>query len=284
VDTFIHSPAEDRRLAGDAQRGDREALDALVRRHQIWIFHLASRMLWNRADAEDATQEIFVKAITGLGGFEGRSEFRTWLYRIAANHLLDRCRAGKTFEHVARTLSETPDRELSENGTGIERAVLIEEVKIACTTGILICLEPRQRWAFVLGEVLGVKDDVGGEMLEISAGNFRQILSRARRELYDFLKRQCGLVNEANACRCANKALGFVEREFVDPAQLPFSTERMADVRDASSGRVHELQELDRRYATIFRDQPLLKVPDQAAHLRELLEQTGVAQWMGTAL
>lgn len=61
------------------------------------------------ADAEDATQEIFLKAITHLGGFRQESGFRTWLYRIAANHLLDRCRTTKSFDQVARMLAGTDD-------------------------------------------------------------------------------------------------------------------------------------------------------------------------------
>ncbi|HUL75066.1 MAG TPA: RNA polymerase sigma factor, partial [Vicinamibacterales bacterium] len=157
-----HDPAEDRRLATAAQEGDLQALDALVRRHQAWVFHLAQRMLWNRADAEDATQEILIKVLTRLHGFEGRSEFRTWLYRIASNHLIDRCRAAKSFDAVARTLAEIPDADVPDSGvTGIEQRLLVEEAKIACTTGILLCLEPRQRMAFLIGEVLGVTDDVG---------------------------------------------------------------------------------------------------------------------------
>jgi len=57
------------------------ALDALVRRHQSWVFNLALRMVWRREVAEDATQEILIKAVTHLGSFEGRSKFSTWLHR-----------------------------------------------------------------------------------------------------------------------------------------------------------------------------------------------------------
>ena len=51
-------------------------------RHQPWIYNIAARMLYHPQDAEDATQEILVKALTALASFEGRSSFRTWLYRI----------------------------------------------------------------------------------------------------------------------------------------------------------------------------------------------------------
>ena len=280
---LAHDPAEDRRLTEAAQSGDLAALDALVRRHQSWVFHLAHRMLWNRADAEDATQEILLKAVTRLDRFEGRSEFRTWLYRIASNHLLDRCRAAKSFDDVARTLAEIPDEEIPDSETaGVERPLLVEEAKIACTTGILLCLEPRQRLAFLIGEVLGVTDDVGADMLETSPANFRQILSRARKTLYGFLRRQCGLVDERNPCRCAAKTKGFIDRGFIAPARLQFVRERIAPIKALARRRVDDIQELEQRYADVFRDQPLLKPPDHAARLRALLQQTGLNRSLGT--
>jgi RNA polymerase sigma factor (sigma-70 family) len=66
-----------------------DALDALARRHQSWVFNLALRMVWRREAAEDATQEVLIKAVTKLSTYAGNSAFRTWLYRIAVNHLLN---------------------------------------------------------------------------------------------------------------------------------------------------------------------------------------------------
>ncbi len=282
MQNLIHDDRADADLVGRAQKGDREALDDLIRRHQPWVLHIAQRMLWNRADAEDATQEIFVKAITRLGGFEQRSSFRTWLYRIAGNHLLDCCRSGKTFAGVAKALAQTPDAELPDpNSHRLETALLVEEAKIACTTGILLCLEPRQRLAFVLGEILGVKDHVGSEILETTPANFRQILSRARRDLYGFLNQQCGLVNHANACRCEKKTRGFIEKGIVNPEQPQFITERLVEIQRVSPDRFRDLQELERRHAKIFRDQPLLAPREEATLLRRLLENTGISESMG---
>jgi RNA polymerase sigma factor (sigma-70 family) len=80
---------EDQNLLISARSGDRKALEDLVHRHQGWIFNIALRMLYHPQDAEDATQEILVKILTRLASFEGRSSFRTWLYRIVVNHLLN---------------------------------------------------------------------------------------------------------------------------------------------------------------------------------------------------
>src|SRR6266481_6429334 len=80
---------EDRTLVARTRAGNREALGELVQRHQGWIYNIAVRMLSHPQDAEDATQEILIKALTRLSSFEGRSSFRTWLYRIVVNHVLN---------------------------------------------------------------------------------------------------------------------------------------------------------------------------------------------------
>jgi len=279
---LVHDDGIDADLVRRAKNGDHTALDDLLRRHQPWVLHIAQRMLWNRADAEDATQEIFVKAITHLGGFEQRSGFRTWLYRIAGNHLLDCCRSGKTFAALAQGLNEIPDADLPDpNSLRLETALLVEEAKIACTTGMLLCLEPRQRLTFILGEILGVKDEVGSEILESTPANFRQILSRARRDLYGFLNQQCGLVNEDNPCRCATKTRGFIDKGFVKPDRPQFITERLVEIRRVSPDRFRDLEELERRHAEVFRNQPLLSPRNQAALLRELLQSSGISDSMG---
>jgi hypothetical protein len=68
---------EDRALVLRAKSGDAAALEELVVRHQAWIYNIAVRMLYHPQDAEDATQEILVKAFTALSSYEGRSSFRT---------------------------------------------------------------------------------------------------------------------------------------------------------------------------------------------------------------
>src|SRR5262249_46365472 len=80
---------EDRALVLRAKSGDAAAVEELIVRHQPWIYNIAVRMLYHPHDAEDATQEILVKALTALSSYEGRSTFRTWLYRIAVNHVLN---------------------------------------------------------------------------------------------------------------------------------------------------------------------------------------------------
>lgn len=78
----------DAALVERAKIGDRAALEKLVLRHQAWINNIAVRMVFQPQDAEEVTQEVLIKVITKLSTFKGESMFRTWLYRIAANHVL----------------------------------------------------------------------------------------------------------------------------------------------------------------------------------------------------
>ena len=94
--------------------GGAEALETLIRRHQSWIYNTVQRMVYLPQDAEDITQEILIKVLTKLSTFEGRSSFRTWLYRIVVNHVLNmkRTRIEElewSFERYGAGLDGVPD-------------------------------------------------------------------------------------------------------------------------------------------------------------------------------
>src|SRR6266478_1327721 len=213
----------DAELVEQAKSGDRGALETLVLRHQAWIYNIAIRMVFQPQDAEEVTQEVLVKVITKLSTFKGESKFRTWLYRIAANHVLNMKRRSAetkvtTFADYGAAIDSTPDLDLPDRkSVSVALPILVEEAKNGCTMGMLLCLDRQQRLIFTLGEILGVSDSVGAEVLEMTPDNFRQCLARARRDLYSFMNNQCGLVNKDNPCRCAKKTRGFIERGHVDP-------------------------------------------------------------------
>src|SRR5262245_16973236 len=79
---------KDTALVALAQRGERWAMDELLRRHSATMQRLASRMLRDSADTEDVLQEAYVRAFQALPGFKGNSAFSTWLYRIVVNACL----------------------------------------------------------------------------------------------------------------------------------------------------------------------------------------------------
>jgi RNA polymerase sigma factor (sigma-70 family) len=232
-------------LARQAIGGDREALDRLVRAIQGDVYGLALRMLWNREDAEDATQEILVRAVTRLAQFDFRSRLKTWVYRIAVNYILDIKKSPVekmrlTFEQFSDDLA----RGLSEAGpTDTERSVLIEEVKIGCTLGMLQCLDRPHRLAYVLGEILDLSGPEAAEALGISADLLRKRLQHARAAIEAFARAYCGLVSDNAACACHRRVpaalqLGRVSPNHADFAQQPASFQEIRGlVRRAEQAR-----------------------------------------------
>jgi hypothetical protein len=159
----------------------------------------------------------------------------------------------------------------------VEVPLIVEETKIACTSGMLLCLDRRQRLIFTLGEMLGVTDTVGGEVLEMTADNFRQCLARARRDLHQFMNGQCGLVNTANPCRCAKKTRGFIEQGQVDPGNLQFVPLHVRRVREVAPALVRQMEDVvEGRHAAVYRDHPFLQPADQVAWLRRMLDSDQV--------
>jgi RNA polymerase sigma factor (sigma-70 family) len=278
--TPFTDPAEDLRLLASAKNGNIKALDELIRRHQPWIFNLALRMVWRWEVAEDATQEILLKAVLHLGTFEGRSKFSTWLYRIAVNHLLNVRKSemeerSMTFTDMAQSLDDCGETELpDESLLPVGHGLLVEEARLGCITAMLMCLDRRQRLAFILGEIFGVESEAGSEIMDVSADNFRQLLTRARRDLYQFMQGKCGLVNQLNPCRCSKKASGFMERGWLDPQRRQFTRERLGRVTEVAPDRLHELQALERAHANIYREAPFNAAPDAAARMRSVLDSS----------
>lgn len=286
VNPFIEvnqNDATDAELVDKATNGDRAALEKLILRHQAWIYNIAVRMVFHPHDAEEVTQEVLVKIITKLSTFKGESTFRTWLYRVAANHVLNMKRRNAetnvtTFADYGAAIDRTPELDLPDRNTvPVDLPVLVEEAKNGCTMGMLLCLDRKQRLIFTLGEILGATDTLGGEVLEMTAENFRQCLARARRDLHSFMNNQCGLVNKSNPCRCAKKTRGFIQDGHVDPHRLLFVPEHVQRVRDVAGDTVRDIEDVvEQQHAAIFRDHPFLQPSDQIDWLRHILQRREV--------
>jgi len=237
----------------------------------LYFFH------GDEAVAADVTQQVFLKLLTTIHQFKGDSAFSTWLYRMVVNHVLNMKRgradmAGWTFARYADSLDATPDMDLPDpSSVPADVKLLVDEARIGCTSGMLLCLDRQQRLIYILGEIFGVTDVVGAEILEISRENFRQKLARARRDLHNFMQDKCGLINEANPCRCAKKTQGFMKAGYVDPRNLLFARAHVTRVRDVAEKKSHDLDVLDEAYAEIHRDHPF---QEPVSSLRALIDRT----------
>ncbi|MGA2351246.1 MAG: RNA polymerase sigma factor [Terracidiphilus sp.] len=276
------SGLSDEELASLVKAGDRDQLELLLARHLPWLFNLSLRMLHRRADAEDATQEILLKTIKALPGFRGDARFRTWLYRIAVNHLLNVKKpkwaasdAVCSFTMASAGLRQVPDLDPPDPRTvPVPIEILVEETKNNCMIGTLLCLDGRQRLVFILGEIFQVSDQVGSEIAEVTPANFRQILSRARRDLYEYLRDNCSLVNPENQCKCARKTRTFIQAGFVDPAKPEFTQVHVRKMREVAAQRTPEIFEAFMEAgASVYRGHPFYEPAEQTAILRKALAQ-----------
>lgn len=227
-------PAPDRSEAIEAvvaraAAGDRSALETVMARVSRDVHRLARRFVWHPQDAEDASQEVLIRVMTGLGGFRGESSFATWVYRVACNTLIGMGRkrmeqASISFEDFAADLAHGLAPDIPTEAADAEHRMLLEEVKIGCTQAMLLCLDRDHRMAYILGEIIGLDHREAAAVLDISAAAYRKRLSRANADITNFMSRHCGLVESANACRCRRRVATAVRLGRVDAGKLRFAT------------------------------------------------------------
>jgi RNA polymerase sigma-70 factor (ECF subfamily) len=176
-------PSDDLLLAQLAT-GDREALNELFRRYRLLAYRVAHRLLGNDADALDAVQNGFVKALTHLSGFQGRSTFKTWLLRVVSNAALDLGRQRGRHETLSLDRRDPGEWEPSdpltlENPAGrLERADLRRILDEA-----IAALPEAQRRTFVLHADAELSYREVADVLGISIGTVMSRLFYARQKL-----------------------------------------------------------------------------------------------------
>lgn len=213
--------------------GDKKSLEQLIKRYQDYVYNISLRLFVNPDDALDATQEVLIKVVTSLKSFKGESQFSTWLYRIAFNHFLNspKRKTEKLIEADPRAFSgflEEPDSTISE--------AEIEEVRILCSTAMLMCLNREQRLIYIIGEIFAADHQLGAELFDTTPTNFRVKLHRAKADLLQYVSGKCGLVNPKNPCRCNKKARVMIDRGLVNKNSMRFNVDY--------ENRIHELVKL----------------------------------------
>jgi RNA polymerase sigma-70 factor (ECF subfamily) len=178
----------DRELVTAAREGDAEAFGLLVRRHQRRVYRLAVHLLKSGAEAEDVTQDTFVRAYGALDRFDGRSEPFTWIYRICVNLSLNALRSRKTRRASSpddpriegllidnRPAGASPARSSADKQLG--RALIdgIDELSDTLrTTLVLVCID-------------GLSHAEAGEVLGCPEGTIAWRVHEARRKLRGML-------------------------------------------------------------------------------------------------
>lgn len=252
-------------LVEEAVEGSAEALDAVVRAIKDDVYGIAIRMLWHPADAEDATQEILIRVIANLGTFEGRSKFRTWVYRVAVRALLNmkrgRAEAPLSFDEFGADLADGLTDDAPDDMPDAERVVLAREVKIGCTQAMLLCLDRDHRIAYVLGEILQLTSEEAVACLDVPSATYRKRLSRARRRVEDFTAAHCGLVSERAACRCRRRITPALAAGRIDPERLLFAKRPASTTTLEETEAVIGALEATCNTPTLMRSNPRYEAP-----------------------
>jgi RNA polymerase sigma-70 factor (ECF subfamily) len=192
---------EDGALLQRVRDGDHEAFAVLVRRYQAQLLRVAQTFVASRAVAEEVVQDTWLGVVRGVERFEGRSSFKTWLFRILVN------RARTTGGREARTVSLGPDIELadrfdSSGGWSKPPAVWSEDAEdriVAQKLAVKVKdslheLPPAQREVLVLRDVEGLEPGAVCAMLGITDSNQRVLLHRGRTRMRSILEREIGVL------------------------------------------------------------------------------------------
>jgi RNA polymerase sigma-70 factor (ECF subfamily) len=186
----------DAELVLKAQQGDVHAFDELVERYHGKIYGLTYNMTSNREDAEDLTQEVFVKAFQALPRFKGKSSFYTWLYRIAVNKTINyrkkrnRKRALSLDQFDQEIKTDEVYHDLTSKGSPLRNVSLTELQKKM--NEALQTLSEKHRTVVVMHDMQGIPHEEIAKVVGASVGTIRSRLFYARRqmqvELAEFVK------------------------------------------------------------------------------------------------
>ncbi len=181
----------DEELIGQARSGDDRAYAELIRRNHAKIFGLCVSMLHNTTMAEDAAQEVFLKAYQSLDRFKGQSAFSTWLYRVASNHCLDLLRKS------ARRPAESLEAILETEGDRVSRLLRAPDEERRAEDAdlvrrVLASLPPDYRLILTLREAQGLSYEEIMAVMDCSLDSVKARLRRAREAALEGLRHFSG--------------------------------------------------------------------------------------------
>ncbi len=196
---MIPDPTDDE-LVQRAKTGELDAFETLTSRYEQRVYGLAMRMLRQEQDAEDVTQQTFLSVLENLKGFRGESSFSTWVLRIASHAALKIIRKRKGLNtisleeatEVSETFNSIPHPEfIADWRQSPEHLVEQNEVRSLLDES-LTRLDEKYRLVFLLRDVEGLSVRETADALDLSEGNVKVRLLRARLQLREDLTRALG--------------------------------------------------------------------------------------------
>lgn len=166
------------KLIREAQRGDLNAFETVLKNYQYYAYTVAFRVLTNDDDAKDVVQECFIRIWKNLGGYNAKVKFTTWMYKIVINLCYDKLRRRKSEYERNEVLDEqfigsddNPEQLLSNK----EQAEIIKHISDG--------LPEKQRMVFVLRDLEELTTDEVSQIMEMSVESVKANLSIARKTI-----------------------------------------------------------------------------------------------------
>jgi RNA polymerase sigma-70 factor, ECF subfamily len=180
----VNKQISEQQLIQTAQTGDIEALSIIYDKYNRRVFNLCLRMIRDRSDAEDLTQDVFVQLFRKIHTFRGQSAFSTWLHRLAVNMVLMEIRSRKSHRYSLVSIeAKSEEDESVPEQFGCEDIRLRGSVDRLLLQDALEDLPPGYRLVFLLHDVHGYEHQEIAEILSCSVGNCKSQLHKARLKL-----------------------------------------------------------------------------------------------------
>jgi RNA polymerase sigma-70 factor (ECF subfamily) len=179
--------------------------DSLVRDYGQMVSSLCRRMIQDPDLAQDASQQVWLAVIKALPGFRGEAKISTWIYTITRRIVLDYAKKERLysteflhgyFRSGDMNLPDYPD---------FNKDDWVREMCDKCLTGMLHCLDNESRLIYTFKDIVQLSYKEIAEILETEEPAIRQIVSRTRKKLRNFLKNECALYNPQGTCHCRMK-------------------------------------------------------------------------------
>lgn len=257
-----------------AAGGDKAALETILSSVQDMVFNLSLRMLGLVPDAEDAAQEILIKVMTHLSSFRGESNFSTWVFRIAVNHLKSYkkgmfAQRPLSFECYGEDIASGREADVPDMSGGVDRALLEQELKLSCSNVMLQCLDAENRAIYILGTMFRLDSRIAAEILDLSPEAYRQRLSRIRKKVGAFLAQYCGL-SGTGICSCKRRVDYAVMTQRLNPAHLAFQEMETCGYEELTAC-TDAMEQLD-NLSQVFAGMPAYRSPETVtAQIREMM-------------
>lgn len=221
----------DDELVAVAGRGDHKAAEVLFVRHTGFVMRLVKQLGRSATEAEDAVQDVWAIVWEHLPRFKQQSSFTTWLYRITVNHVLQQLRKERSLQR---------QQAFTETDESSEESIFPDNFLNDYFSGVLLCLNEEQRMTLVLADIFRMDHQAAAQVLKITPDNYRQKLSRSRKDLRNWMAGKCSLVKPGQTCQCPRKKQCFIEEGRVDAQTGKFNTASLRKVQDYIASQLQQ--------------------------------------------